>query len=174
MVVTESLPATPSAIACDPQRNLTSANAEGPYYMPDAPFRFSLLQAGMPGVRLVISGQVMSRDCTPLPGAVLDFWQANSAGVYDNEGYTLRGRQRADAAGRYQLETVLPGEYPGRPPHIHVKVSAPGAPALTTQIYFAGQPGNDRDSLIEPSLVTTLTDEADGSLSARFDFVLAK
>jgi protocatechuate 3,4-dioxygenase beta subunit len=151
---------------------LTASNLEGPFYKPDAPFRASLLDEGIPGTRLVIAGQVLTADCAPVSGAVLDFWQAGASGEYDNAGYTLRGRQEADANGRYRLETVLPGEYPGRTPHIHVKVNAPGGPVLTTQIYFAGMPGNGTDSLFEPSLITTLITEADGSLSAPFNFIL--
>jgi protocatechuate 3,4-dioxygenase beta subunit len=128
----------------------------------------------MPGARLIITGQVLTTECLPVVGAILDFWQADAAGVYDNAGYTLRGRQEADASGRYRLETVLPGEYPGRTPHIHVKVNAPGGPVLTTQIYFAGQAGNAADSLIQPSLVTDFVEETDGSLSAVFDFILSQ
>ncbi len=122
--------------------------------------------------RLVITGRVLTADCAPVAGAVLDFWQADANGVYDNVGFTLRGKQETAEDGSYRLETVLPGEYPGRPPHIHVKVNAPGGSALTTQIYFAGQAGNESDGLIQPTLITTLTTEDDGSVSAPFDFVL--
>lgn len=158
--------------ACADSLTITAANSEGPYYTPNAPMRASLLEEGMPGTRLVITGRVLTADCAPVAGAVLDFWQAGANGEYDNVGYTLRGKQEAAADGSYRLETVLPGEYPGRPPHIHVKVNAPGGPVLTTQIYFAGMPGNEADSLVQPSLITNLTTEADGSLSAPFDFVL--
>jgi hypothetical protein len=50
--------------------------------------------------------------------------------------------EMVDEMGRYRLETIVPARYPGCPPHIHVKVNAPGGLVLTTQIYFEGQPGN--------------------------------
>lgn len=166
---------TPEPIpACAAPLELTAANTEGPYYSPGAPTRASLLEPGMPGTRLILTGRVLTPNCRPIPGAVLDFWQANAAGEYDNVGYTLRGKQSADAEGHYRLETVLPGEYPGRTPHIHVKVGAPGGPALTTQIYFAGQPGNETDSIILPSLITELRSDQAGGLTAEFNFVLAE
>ena len=167
-------PAPTETPACAGPLTPTASNSEGPYYTPGAPMRASLLEEGMPGTQLVITGRVLTADCAPVAGAVLDFWQAGANGEYDNVGYTLRGKQEAAADGSYRLETVLPGEYPGRTPHIHVKVNAPGGPVLTTQIYFAGMSGNQTDSLIQPSLIIDPTPEADGSLSAVFDFVLAQ
>jgi hypothetical protein len=61
----------------------------------------------------------------PAANALLDFWQANPNGAYDNTGYTLRGHQYTDANGYYTLTTIVPGIYPGRTEHIHVKVQAP-------------------------------------------------
>src|SRR5439155_751695 len=80
-------------------------------------------------------------------GGLLGFWQADASGNYDNRGYTLRGHQFADDAGQYHLETVVPGLYPGRTRHIHVKVQAPNGPVLTTQLYFAGEARNASDSI---------------------------
>ena len=94
----------------------------------------------MVGERLIVTGYVLDQDCKPVAGALLDFWQADGEGVYDNEGYRLRGRQYTDAEGRYRLETVIPGEYPGRTEHIHVKAQAPGGRVLTTQLYFPASP----------------------------------
>jgi protocatechuate 3,4-dioxygenase beta subunit len=127
----------------------------------------------MAGTRLTVAGLVSSRGCTPVPGAVLDFWQANASGVYDNSGYTLRGHQLTDAGGRYTLETIVPGLYPGRTEHIHVKVRAPGRPELTTQLYFPGVQQNDRDGIFNAGLVMNVKDAPDGGKLATFDFVLA-
>jgi virginiamycin B lyase len=126
----------------------------------------------MPGTRLLLTGQVLTMDCRPVAGALLDFWQADDRGEYDNVGYTLRGQQFADEMGRYRLETIVPSAYQARPPHIHVKVSPPGGPVLTTQIYFEGQPGNESDALVQTSLIVPLTDAPDGGKAANFNFVL--
>jgi protocatechuate 3,4-dioxygenase beta subunit len=125
----------------------------------------------MAGAKLVLSGQAMARDCGPVAGARLEFWQADDKGQYDNSGYRLRGHLFADEAGRYQVETIVPGLYPGRTRHIHVKVQAPGWPTLTTQLFFPGEPGNSRDSIFSPSLVMEVQDGPDGK-AGTFDFVL--
>ena len=126
----------------------------------------------MAGTVLVLSGHVQGPSCQTLAGAMLDFWQANDAGVYDNVGWTLRGRLFTDASGFYQLQTIIPGLYPGRTRHIHVRVSAPGYQLLTTQLYFAGEPANATDAYIRPSLEMTLTDAPGGGKLADFEFVI--
>ncbi len=150
---------------------LTPAQTEGPYYKPNSPERASLIESGMSGTRLTVTGYVLTTDCRPVANAWLDFWQADDRGVYDNAGYRLRGHLFADAQGRYTLETIVPGEYPGRTQHIHVKVRAPNGPILTTQLYFPGAPGNDRDSIFDPALLASVQDNADGKVAA-FDFVV--
>ena len=164
--------AAEAAPACTGRAEATAGNAEGPYYKSGAPERAALVEPGMTGARLLLTGQVLTTDCRPVAGALLDFWQADDKGEYDNSGYTLRGKQFADELGRYRLETVVPAPYPGRPPHIHVKVNAPGGPVLTTQIYFEGQPGNESDALVRPSLIVPLTEAAGGGKAATFNFVL--
>jgi protocatechuate 3,4-dioxygenase beta subunit len=86
-------------------------------------------------------------------------------------GYRLRGHQFTNEEGRYTLETILPGVYPGRTRHIHVKVQAPNQPVLTTQMYFPNEPGNARDGIFRPELVMDLQDTDTGKLGA-FNFVL--
>src|SRR5438477_10940596 len=118
--VATSSPATASATseasgACSGQP--TPAQTEGPYFKPGSPMRTSLVEAGMAGTRLALSGRVLSRDCRPSSGARLDFWQADSSGTYDNAGYRLRGNQSSGPDGHYGLDTVVPGEYPGRTEH---------------------------------------------------------
>ncbi len=150
----------------------TLSQTEGPYYTPDTPERDSLLDPGMPGQRLVLVGYVLDRDCRPIPDAWLDFWQADADGNYDNQGYTLRGHQFTDGQGRFHLETVVPGQYPGRTEHIHVKVQPPGGSVLTSQLYFPDQASaNQQDGIFDLSLLVQLEDRG-GFLLATFDFIV--
>jgi protocatechuate 3,4-dioxygenase beta subunit len=157
--------------ACDAQSSPTPRQTEGPFFTPKSPERQSLLEPGIKGRPIEIAGFVLTRSCKPVPGALLDFWQADADGAYDNSGYRLRGHQFADKEGRYRLRTVVPAAYSGRTAHIHVKVQAPNHPALTTQLYFPDLPGNARDALFRPELLMRAVKTGDG-LAARFDFVL--
>lgn len=157
--------------ACGDDGKPTPRQMEGPFYTPSTPQRTSLLEPGMRGTRLLLTGRVLSTDCTPLPGALLDFWHCDADGAYDNAGFVLRGHQFADAQGRFELETIVPGNYPGRVRHIHVKVRARKGPLLTTQLYFPDEPGNQRDFLFRPDLLMTLADAGNGKAGG-FDFVL--
>lgn len=163
-------PRTATASPCSGRP--TPAQTEGPFFKAGSPERTSLLEPGLPGTRIVVSGRVLTTDCKPLAGTVLDVWQADASGVYDNRGFRLRGHLTADGDGRYSLETIVPGEYPGRTPHIHVKVQAPGRPVLTTQLYFSGQPRNQQDSIFSAALLMDVHDTAGGK-AATFDFFLA-
>jgi protocatechuate 3,4-dioxygenase beta subunit len=149
----------------------TLPQTAGPFYAPDSPERRSLFETGMPGTRLVVSGYVYNTDCQPIPGALLDFWQADDAGVYDNQGYRLRGHQFAGEDGSFELETIVPGLYPGRTRHIHVMAQAPNQPVLTTQLYFPDEPANAADSIFNSALVMDVQNAEDGEL-AYFTFVL--
>jgi protocatechuate 3,4-dioxygenase beta subunit len=155
------------------QLALTRAETEGPYYKPGSPETTNLLQEGMPGTPITITGQVLDQNGQPVANALLDFWQADASGTYDNAGYTLRGHQYTDANGYYTLTTVVPGLYPGRTEHIHVKVQAPNGPVLTTQVFFPGVAQNARDGIFDPSLLLNLVDNGDGTQSATFNFVVA-
>ncbi|HEX7250226.1 MAG TPA: intradiol ring-cleavage dioxygenase, partial [Burkholderiales bacterium] len=101
---------------------LTEPQTPGPFFKPASPQR-SVLSGKK---ALVVTGLVLSPQCRPVPNALLDFWHADEAGEYDNAGFAFRGHQFTDAQGRWRLETVVPGEYPGRARHLHVKVQAPG------------------------------------------------
>lgn len=149
---------------CDPTEN----NIEGPYYRAGAPSW--QLPADMPGIGLTITGRVLDQDCKPVRGAVLDFWQADSRGEYDNVGYTLRGTVEAGDDGSYELLTVQPGKYETRPAHIHVKVWSEGEELLTTQLYIIN---NDRDELVKDSLIIE-PQERNGTRAASFDFVVIR
>ena len=126
------------------------------------------MPAGAGGTRLTLTGRVLSTAGRPVANTLIDFWQCDARGVYDNDGYRFRGHQFTDAQGRYTLNSVVPGIYPGRTRHIHVKVQAPRGRVLTTQIYFPNDPGNKRDGLYQPELEMKQAKAGEGA----FDFVV--
>jgi protocatechuate 3,4-dioxygenase beta subunit len=144
---------------------------EGPYFKVNSPERASLIEAGVTGTQLTLTGYVLTTDCKPVDHALLDFWQANSQGQYDNTGFTLRGHQFTDETGRYRLDTVVPGLYPGRTEHIHVKVQAPNGPVLTTQLFFPGVTDNQSDQIFDPGLLINIQDNSD-KMQATFNFIV--
>lgn len=156
----------------------TPPNIEGPFFKPKSPERNSLREKEMPGVPLVITGRILSTEGKPIPNALLDFWQADSKGDYDNAGFRLRGHQFTDKEGRYRLETIMPGQYVDngvpRPPHIHVKAQAPNKPVLTTQLYFPNEPRNKGDRFFDARLLVKMKEakEAKEGKAGVFDFVL--
>jgi protocatechuate 3,4-dioxygenase beta subunit len=152
---------------------LTVSETEGPFFKAGSPEATNLVQEGMTGQVLTLTGQVLDQNGQPVANALLDFWQANANGQYDNSGYTLRGHQYTDANGTFTLTTIVPGLYPGRTEHIHVKVQAPGGPLLTTQLFFPGVAQNARDGIFDPSLLMNVTDNGDGTLGASYTFVVA-
>lgn len=118
-----------TAIPAGAQRECapTKPDALGPFYTPNAPERAKT------GAGLVVAGRVRSASgCGPIGGARIEWWSANPRGEYDDDH---RATQVTDAEGRYRYETDVPGRYPGRPPHLHLRVSAPGHRPLVTQLY---------------------------------------
>lgn len=162
------LAATPP---CGDDPEPTESQTEGPFFKPKSPERASLVPEGFTGPTMVVSGIVFSTECKPVAGALLDFWHADENGDYDNETFTCRGHQFTDAEGRYRLETVLPGRYPGRTRHFHVKVQAPDGKPLTTQLYFPNEPQNEDDSIYDSDLLMTVEDDEDNKVGA-FNFIL--
>lgn len=128
----------------------TPAQAEGPFYVP-SPARADIAQ-GRAGAALRLALRVRDAGCRPVRGATVAVWQADAAGVYSGVGgvgargvYSgkgddfLRGQQVTGADGEVRFLTIVPGWYPGRPVHVHVKVLyAQGGKVrdLTTQLYF--------------------------------------
>jgi protocatechuate 3,4-dioxygenase beta subunit len=148
----------------------TREQTEGPFFLPSSPQRASLLEPGIRGARIVLTGRVLSAQCTRVANALLDFWQADDGGAYDVAGFRLRD-QFTDGDGRYRLETIVPALYPGRTRHFHVKVQALHGQILTTQLYFPGEPRNARDFLFDRRLLMAIDDRGDRK-TARFDFVV--
>lgn len=154
----------------------TKRVTEGPFYKPDTPERRVLREATTAGVPLTIRGRVLTADCRPIEGAVLDFWSCDGNGIYDNDGMKLRGHQFTGADGTFELVTVKPRDYKQfgihRTAHVHVKAQAEGTRLLTSQLFFPGEPLNAHDWFFDPSLLLHVARAADGSLTGTFDFVL--
>ena len=162
-----TLAPTPECVDAD---DVTPTQTAGPYFKPNSPER-SDLRSGVSGTPLALSGTVVTTACQPVARALVDLWQADDAGSYDNSGFRLRGHVFTDDEGRYRFDTIVPGIYPGRTRHLHVKAQAPNGRVLTTQLYFPGEPQNTRDGIYREELLVTLDDAADGR-TATFRFVL--
>jgi catechol 1,2-dioxygenase len=163
----------------------TESNIPGPFYREHAPMLSPpdrLARDDEPGEVLFFGGVVRDgEDDTPVGGALLDVWQANAAGLYDNQDpslpdFNLRGRLYADDDGTFEVRTVMPGSYEiphdgpvgellavlgrhaSRPRHVHVTISREGYLPLTTQIYFPGDDFLASDSIhaAKPELVAEL------------------
>jgi hydroxyquinol 1,2-dioxygenase len=176
----------------------TSSNVLGPFYLPGAPQIAnpgSIASPASVGERLVIGGRILdATDGSPIPDATVDVWQADGDGRYSNESshldpWNLRGRQSTTADGGYEIATVRPlhytvkddgpigrllavlGRHPWRPAHIHLLVSAAGHRSLVTQVYIAGGPYLDDDTItgVKEELVAPVVD---GRIS--FDVSLAR
>jgi len=153
------------------------------------------------GERIIVAGRVLDEDGRPLPGAMVEIWQANAAGRYNHEGdqhdapldphFKGEGRVFTDAAGRYRFTTIRPGAYPWRnhpnawrPVHIHYSIFGAGfAQRLVTQMYFPGDPllpldpvfNSVPDAAARDRLVAAFdldVTQPDYALGYRFDIVL--
>jgi catechol 1,2-dioxygenase len=169
----------------------TEDNILGPYYRGGAPFRAKVTPPLEAGTVLLISGRVWGFDTKkPLVRVVLDIWQANAQGRYDNDDprnppakdvFRNRVRLVTDESGYYEYETVHPGAYKigpnaWRPAHIHYLVRHPGYKPLVTQLYFKGDPHNKTDEFIKDSLIIEVRQQKAGATVyevGTFDIVLA-
>jgi protocatechuate 3,4-dioxygenase, beta subunit len=175
----------------------TPEQTAGPFYPDEKPLdrdadltRISGRRAPAAGQIVYLSGRILDVFGRPVEGARVEIWQANAHGRYvhpwDNSRRPLDpnfqgfGLQTTDAQGRYRFKTVKPGAYDSRPPHIHVGIAG-GADELTTQIYFPGEPLNDRDGIFRStrdreSLIARIVPprEAveDGALVLQWDAVI--
>lgn len=131
----------------------TPTQLEGPFFSPGSPERSDLVATRQTPLKIKLAGEVVDSFCRSTPGALLDFWQCDEKGNYDNRSDSLRGHQFANNKGGFILQSLMPGEYAGRTPHLHVKVQRKNGPVLTTQLYFPNQTRNQRDFLFDPRLV---------------------
>ena len=151
---------------------VTPTQIEGPYYKVASPHRSSLIEPGISGTPLVITGMVKNEQGKPIPGAVLDFWQSDDVGNYDMVGYLLRGHVFADQDGRYEIETIQPACYePRQAQHIHVKVQGDSRP-YTTQLYFSNDEPRVNDNFFMKELEVQVEELPNGSRRGTFDFVI--
>ena len=117
----------------------TFVDGGGPYYKPNVPFRSKIVPEDSTGEKMIVKGKLLRSDCkTAVANAVIDIWQANEKGIYEDNWY--RGKITTDVSGNYLFETVKPlgyGEGTGsRPPHIHFKIFIETAEIITSQMFF--------------------------------------
>ena len=179
----------------------TPAQTAGPFYPTSFPSDVDEdlvvlrgAEARAEGVVTHLTGKVLGLDGRPIPNATIEIWQCDARGRYLHPGDTGSrprdtafqgyGRSRAGEDGSYRFRTIRPVAYPGRTPHIHVAVAAPGRRTLVTQMYVAGEPLNERDGLYrsirdprQRASVTVRLEAANGieagALTGQFDLVLA-
>ena len=177
------------------RRVATPVQTEGPFYPVEPPREVDadlMAVAGAPyrrGEPLLLGGTVQDLEGRPVAGAVVEIWQCDADGHYHHPGdgghadasFQGYGRVAVDGTGRYAFRAMRPVPYPGRTPHIHVKVLRGARTLLTTQMYVAGEPLNARDGLLRAvrdpaqrdALVVPLAREAaSGGWVAQFPIVL--
>jgi protocatechuate 3,4-dioxygenase beta subunit len=138
------------------QLELTEEEMAGPFFRPNSPLKNDFREAGVNGEPIELHGLVLDRKGKSIPGVLLDFWHADGDGKYDFETFRCRGHQFTDAQGSYHLQTVVPGFYPGRTRHFHVRFQAARSSARSTQLYFPGEQRNATDALFRPDLLIQL------------------
>jgi protocatechuate 3,4-dioxygenase, beta subunit len=149
----------------------TPRQTEGPFYPLgiDADTDWDLTQIQghkklASGIPILVEGIIQDKNCSPIPNAIVEIWQACASGRYNHPNdhsqnvldpnFQYRGIARTDLKGQYFFQTIMPGKYAvtsswTRPPHIHFKVYAQGFKDLTTQLYFRGQPLNSNDRILQ-------------------------
>lgn len=154
--------ATPGAFADELTR--TPKMTEGPFYPDKLPLDTDndliiLNNALTPAVGEVthLSGRLLDSKGEPIRNALIEIWQVDNAGAYlhskdpqhDKRDGNFQGFGRflTGSTGEYYFRTIKPVVYPGRCPHIHVKVRKGDKELLTTQFFIKGHPGNDRDGV---------------------------
>lgn len=178
----------------------TPRQTEGPFYPDRLPLDTDndLVVLGnslTPAVGAItqLSGRVLDRGGSPLRGVTVEIWQVDNLGSYLHSGGVVGGRRDANfqgfgrfetaSSGEYRFRTIKPVPYPGRTPHIHVKVKRGDRALLTTQCYIKGEPRNDRDGILRgirdararESVIVDFVPVAGsrtGDLAAKFDIVL--
>lgn len=145
------------------------------------------------GELIEVRGTVVGIDGRPLSGAVVELWQACHSGRYQHQAdsnqapldpnFQYWARLVCDSQGAYRFQSIIPGKYPGRTPHIHLRVLAEGFPELVTQMYFQqfGE-SNQKDGIYsrlsmqqkESVTVSFAKQEGAGSMQGDFRMVLAR
>ncbi len=152
---------------------LTPEETAGPFFRPHSPSKKNFREPQVPGQPIQLSGHVVDEMGKPIAGALMDFWHADGNGEYDLQGFRCRGHQFTASDGYYVLETVVPGLYPGRTRHFHVRLQRAYGPVLSTQLYFPREERNKTDFLFRSELVMDLRETNRTGSAAFFNFVLA-
>jgi protocatechuate 3,4-dioxygenase, beta subunit len=160
-----SLPGAMRALAA-PALAPTPAQTEGPFYPLNYPadsdndlVHIAGHAEPAKGTITRVAGRVLDRAGRPVAGARVEIWQCDANGRYHNvrdgdagrprdENFQGFGQTVTDEGGGYRFLTIRPVPYPGRTPHIHFAVAAPGQRRFITQMYVAGEPQNERDSVL--------------------------
>ena len=178
----------------------TPAQTDGPFYPNKLPLDTDndlivIINALTPAVGAIthLHGRVTDVKGVPVRNAVVEIWQVDNNGAYLHTGTSNKEKRDANfqgfgrfvtgMSGEYYFRTIKPVPYPGRTPHIHVKVRKNDKVVLSTQCYIKGEPQNAKDgiykSLRDPkqsAAVTVAFDPLPGSrigeLAARFDIVV--
>lgn len=201
-VLTGALGVAAAAASAPLMAAVTPTQTEGPFYPivdqidKDADLtRVEGRDETAQGEVIVVEGRVLDESGEPVEGALVDVWQANANGRYAHEAdpnpapldpnFQSWAKMVTDDEGRYRFRTIKPGAYKvadewSRPPHIHFKVARRGYRELTTQMYFAGDPLNDVDRLLQTvpenqrgMLVVDFQPHADDAPHGTFDVILA-
>ena len=183
-----------------PALSPTPAQPAGPFYPPAMPAEYDPDLVKVAGAYQALGqvvhldGTVRTVDGAAVPKAWVEIWQCDANGVYhhagderekaEDHGFQGYGATLTNAFGVCRFRTIHPVPYPGRTPHIHVMVSAPGMRRLTTQLYVAGLESNARDFLfsrLDPEEQARLLVEFKpapepqaGALVGRFDLVVER
>ncbi len=179
---------------------VTPLATEGPFYPTETPpdddsdlvrIEGAVREAG--GEILHLGGRMLDRSARPLAGLRVEIWQCDANGVYlhpgsdggddRDSGFQGFGHALSGADGAFAFRTIVPVPYPGRTPHIHVKVLQGGDQLLTTQLYLDGFAQNETDWLFRrlspqerQSVSMALTPRAGAArptFDTRIDLVLA-
>ena len=173
----------------------TESTVFGPFYRegaPELPMGATISQDGR-GEPAVVTGQVRSTNGTPIAGALLDVWETDENGLYEQQDpeqpdMNLRGKFRTDHEGRYFFVGIKPVSYaipddgpigqllralsrhPFRPAHIHLLVSADGFMSVTTHLFVKGDPYLDSDAVFgtKDSLVVDFIRHTSEEEAARY------
>lgn len=145
---------------------LTPRATEGPYYPDHLPLDqdndLTMIIGGKApasGVVTEFGGRLLNVDGKPIQDAVIELWQSDNNGCYIHSRGTQQGKERdpqfqgygkieTNAKGEYRFRTILPGLYTGRTLHYHIRVKQNEKSMLTTQLFIAGIPQNDRDGIL--------------------------
>lgn len=163
--------------------NPTTTDILGPFYRPGSPMRSNIAPPGTAGQPFSVSGTIFKSDGKPMASALVEVWQCDEKGVYDNtsDDYLCRGALKTGADGKYMFKTIIPVPYSVgggyRPAHIHMRISSDDHQDLITQIYFKGDPHLKEDpSSASPQAVNRILEIKNSGKDkfVNFDIVMSK